>query len=157
MSIDNDLYLAVAASLDDVKAVLLNALDVEDVPDSETADGEPMKRLNSETTLIFILESSGWCDCTERLGIVPTIDVSFIYHNYTDLEPFSRNTIIGTMALLHAFEGDAMLYFDTDLPALVRRSGELVLLNQHRGWNDRYDPPTLTHVDLPYTWRVTRP
>ena len=153
MSIDAFLFMDTDASASEIKAHLLWTMHFQDQDDFRD-----LKQLLSEDTSVVIRRPEKEDRFLKSLGIVVTMFVGFFCQDKSRKVFEWKTTVVkSTLALLKSFHGDAFLLMYTDRPALLRKNGELKLLNKEQLWDMRYDPKVLPLIDLPYTFDIMKP
>lgn len=154
MSLDSYLKLDTTASPEDVKALLLQKLPFDD------ADWNGLTRLRDTSSIIIIRRLKlPWPDPTcQEVGIDLKLIISIGCRDKLDfdlVQQWERNCVKIPMLLLKAYPGDALQLMCTDAPCLLRKDGELYLLNREYNWvqGDGTPAPELALIDLPYTYR----
>ncbi len=94
----------------------------------------------------------------QEVGIDPKLIIGITCRDKLDFDlvnQWERNCVKISMLLLKAYPGDALQFIYDDIPRLMRKDGELYLLNREYCWvqGDGTPAPELALIDLPYTFR----
>jgi hypothetical protein len=150
MALDSYFELDTTASPQEVKALILRELLFND------EDWNGLTRLLDASSIITIRRPTRPDPTCQEVGIDPKLTIGIVCRDKLDfdlVQQWDRNRVKIPMLLLKTYPGDAMQLTSTSLPSLMRKDGELYLLNRKYMWmqSDGTPVPELTLIDLPYT------
>jgi len=89
----------------------------------------------SDGILMLISQNLSASDYLEEAGIAANLQVHFICTDKEASKTWTENVFRAVGALLREQEGDALLIYAPDYPALLRKSGELILDERRSFWS----------------------
>lgn len=148
MALDSTFYLDTAATAGALREALVRTGVFTAMPDQRGA-----ARAFAPATLVHIAPARGDEAPAEEAGVRARWTLVIVCTDKEMSGAWTENTVIAVLAMLHAFEGDALFLFH-DVPALLRKQG-VVTLDQRCGlWRDDVEPRVIARVDLAHVWGV---
>lgn len=145
MSLDSSLYIDAAIRSADVRDTLLRTGQFAVLPD----DARGQTRLAADGVLVVCM-ASPTPQSLDEFGIRARTHLYFANTDKEQTWAWTLNSVRAVMAMLHAVRGDALFIYCSDTPALLRRSGAMVLDPSAGLWQPGIEPSVLPLVDLDY-------
>ena len=147
MSLDSTLLIDVRAKTTEVQLHLVNTglfTPLDDV--------NGLKRAATDGCIVTIFPDAGMYDGPNEASIHVNKRLSFACSESGRSKEWTLATIRAVISLLGGVPGDALLLYSGDCPALLRKSGKLVLDKRCGVWHPDTDPSVLPLVTLRYAW-----
>ena len=149
MSLDSVLYLARGPAPAEMEAALLAGGRFEPAAPYKT-----VRRVAADAIVVSLFTHVAPFNAYAALGVAPQRVALFSCTDEDKSAAWTRRTIEGVVALLHAFDGDALFLHAPDKPALLRKGGALTLDPRCGLWGADVEPRVLDLIDMPFSFGI---
>ena len=149
MSLDSVLYLASAPSPAEMEAALVGG--------GLFAPSEPYKtarKVAADAIVTSLFNFTAPFNAYEDIGFTPKRVALFSCTDKEKSGVWTALTVRGLVALLNAFEGDALFLHAPDKPALMRKAGAVTLDPRCGLWGADVQPQVLPLIDMRYSFGI---
>ncbi len=149
MSLDSTFWMDIAAAPDAVLALLVERCGYE-----RPAKFTKHPQLYADGVILSLFAPPLSREMPKAAGIGATQQFLFACTDSDLSKAWTLKTFRAVSALLNAYPGDALLRYSSDLPALLRKDGRIVLDARCGLWNRDVEPQVLPLIPQPHVFAL---